>query len=472
MSRSESTSSSCAAAGSAKLRFARTGTRKANEELCLAGPEWTEGGRVVQGCVVRRHAKQSLALPSRAKQSFALLVLLLGGTAWTGVAAAQTVVKAKTLHTMSPAGTLTDAVVIAEDGKIKFVGPAAGAAIPAGPRVLEAAVVTPGLIDARSAVGLSGLYNQPHDSDQLERSSPMQPELRAIDAYNPREPLIAWVRSFGVTTLHTGHVWGELVSGQTMIVKTVGDTVDAALVRAPAAVAVTLGPWAQKGGAASPGTRGKMMAMLRAELIRAQEYARKADAAEADKKPDRNLRLEALASVLRGDLPLMVTANRAQDIDSALRLADEFKLKLWLDSASESYLMLDAIKKSGFPVIAHPPMFRPWGEMENMSWETPRKLVDAGVLTALQSGYESYVPKTRVVLFEAAIAAANGLKFDEALALITRDAARLLGIAERVGSIEAGKDADLALYDGDPFEYTTHCVGVVINGKVASDAPR
>ena len=100
------------------------------------------------------------------------------------------------------------------------------------------------------------------------------------------------------------------------------------------------------------------------------------------------------------------------------------------------------------------------------------KLVEAGILVAMQSGYESYVPKTRVVLFEAAMAAANGLAFEQALASITIDAARILGIADRVGSLEVGKDGDLALYDGDPFEYTSHCVAVVIEGKVVSDAKR
>jgi imidazolonepropionase-like amidohydrolase len=117
-------------------------------------------------------------------------------------------------------------------------------------------------------------------------------------------------------------------------------------------------------------------------------------------------------------------------------------------------------------------MVRASGEKLNLSMETPHLLQQAGLLTALQSGYESYVPKTRVVLFEAAIAARYGCSFDDALRLVTIDAARVLGIDERVGSIEAGKDADLALFDGDPFEYTSHCVGVVIEGEVVSSQVR
>ena len=164
----------------------------------------------------------------------------------------------------------------------------------------------------------------------------------------------------------------------------------------------------------------------------------------------------------------MITADRAQDIASALRLAQEFELLIWLDGAAEAYTLIDEIKQAGVPVIVHPTMQRATGQRENLSFETAAKLVSAGIPVALQSGYESYVPKTRVVLFEAAMAAANGLTFEQALASITIDAAKLLGVADRVGSLEVGKDGDVALFDGDPFEYTSHCVGVVINGEVVS----
>ena len=116
-------------------------------------------------------------------------------------------------------------------------------------------------------------------------------------------------------------------------------------------------------------------------------------------------------------------------------------------------------------MLLHPPMERPFGDFENMSFTTAAKLRNAGIPFAFQSGFTSYVPKTRVVLFEAAIAAANGLGMENALRAITLDAAKIIGVEDRVGSIEVGKDGDLALYDGDPFEYTTHCVGVVIEGR-------
>ena len=420
-----------------------------------------------------------------------MLVVALAG-ALSVPAAAQVAVRGKVVHTMAvgadgkTAAAIENGVVVIEGGKIRAVGPAATTPIPAGFRVLEAAVVTPGLVDARSTVGLSGIYNQPHDSDQIERSAPIQPELRAIDAYNPQEKLVEYVRSFGVTTINTGNAPGELISGQTMAVKTAGLTVEQALLKEATAVVATIGPQAQKGSGGlsptagagaegagkSPGTRGKMMSMLREQMLKAQEYIKKRDSAPEDKKPERDLRLEALGRVLKGELPLMVTANRSQDIDSALRLAQEFQVRLILNSAAEAYLLTDKIKQAGVPVVLHASMQRAVGESENLSFETASALSKAGVLMAIESGYESYVPKARVILLEAAIAAANGLPFERALAAITIDAARIVGVADRVGSLEPGKDGDVALYDGDPFEYTSHCVGVVIDGAVVSEIVR
>ncbi|MFM8494364.1 MAG: amidohydrolase, partial [Planctomycetia bacterium] len=329
-------------------------------------------------------------------------------------------VRGATVHTMAgPA--IADGVVVIRDGKVATVGPAAQVAIPAGARVLTAAVVTPGLVDAHTVVGLTGYLNQEQDQDQLDPAEPIQPELRAIDSYNPRERLIEWVRGFGVTTLHTGHAPGALVSGQTMVVKTRGDSVEEAALVPVAMVAVTLGDdgRATGGEKKSPGTRSKAVAMLRGELVKTRDWLRKRDTAEADKRPDRDLRREAFAEVLAGKLPLLVTANRSTDIVSALRVAEEFGIRIVLDSAAEGYLVADRIKAAGVPVIVHPSMRRSGaGETENASFETAATLRAAGIPIALQSGFEAYVPKTRVALFEAAIAAANGLSTEEALAAV------------------------------------------------------
>ncbi|MDX1502987.1 MAG: amidohydrolase family protein [Thermoanaerobaculia bacterium] len=374
-------------------------------------------------------------------------------------------VRGGVVHTLA-GPPIPEGVVVIRDGIIEAVGPAGEVAVPEGARELSAAVVTPGLIDAHSVVGLAGHLNTPHDQDQLERSAPVQPELRALDAYNARERLVEWVRGFGVTTLHTGHAPGTLVAGQTMIVKTRGDTVEEAVVVPEAMVAATLGEGAIAADGKSPGTRAKAVAMLRSELLAARAYAEKLARAEEGKVPARDLRKEALAAVLAGELPLLVTAHRHQDIASALRVQREFGFRLVLDGAAEAYLLTDELRRSGVPVIVHPTMARASGERENATMELAARLAEAGVPIALQSGYESYVPKTRVLLFEAAIAAAHGLGFDGALEAVTLGAARLLGIDGRVGSLEPGKDGDLALFDGDPFEYLTHCVGVVIEGEV------
>ena len=249
------------------------------------------------------------------------------------------------------------------------------------------------------------------------------------------------------------------------------------VVNPAAMIAVSLGNSAvvrAEGAAAAkaPGTRAKAVAMLRAELIKAQEYAKKREGKDETKRPGRDLRLEALLRGLDGTQRFLISAHRQQDILAALRLAREFNLKLVLDGCADAHLVLDEIKASGFPVILHPTMARANEDTENLAMDTAVKLSEAGIPFALQSGYESYVPKTRVVLFEAAIAASRGLGFERALASVTIGAARILGIEARVGSLVSGKDADLALFDGDPFEYTTHAVGTVVSGRLYADGPR
>lgn len=383
---------------------------------------------------------------------------------------AQVAVRGETVHTMAgPA--ITDGVVLIRGGKIERVGPAASVQVPDGYREIRAKVVTPGLVDAHTVVGVSGYLNQPHDQDQVESSAPMQPELRAVDAYNPEDKLVEWVRELGVTTMQTGHGPGALISGQTMVVKPVYPLRSTAILVPDAMVAATLGEAAFGSQGKPPGTRSKGVAMLRAELVKAADYASKVEGPE-DKRPARDLRQETLARVIRKQLPLMITAHRSVDILAALRLAKEFDIRVVLDGAAEAHLLVDEIKAAGVPVIVHPTMYRSAGEAENLTQEAASLLRRAGIPIALQSGFEGYVPKTRVLLFEAGVAAARGLSFDEALAAVTIGAARLLGVDTRVGSLEAGKDADLVLYDGDPFEYTSHVVGVFIDGEQVSTQVR
>ena len=380
---------------------------------------------------------------------------------------AQIAVRGETVHTMA-GPPLKDAVVLIKGTSIERIGPASEVTIPAGYKVLTAKVVTPGLIDAHSTVGLAGIFNVPHDQMQLEKSSPIQPELRAIDAYNPKEDLIAWIRSLGVTTVHTGHGPGALMSGTTMVAKTSGETVDDVVVTPNLMVAFTMGSSVSR-NFKSPGTRSKGVAMVRQEFLKTRDYMKKQENKDPEKRPARDLQLEMVADILRGTVKALVTAQTAPEIAAALRLQKEFGFSMVLDGAAEAYLLLDEIKAAGIPVILHPTMVRTGGDTKNASFTTASVLRKAGIRFALQSGFEGYVPKTRVVLFEAALAAANGLTMEEALRTITIDAAAILGLEKRVGSIERGKDADLALFDGDPFEYTTRVCAVVINGTVVSE---
>jgi imidazolonepropionase-like amidohydrolase len=389
------------------------------------------------------------------------------------VSAQDLAVRAATLYTGAGA-SIEDGIVIIEQGRITAVGPASEVRVPGGIEVLQVPVATPGLVDARSTIGLSGAMNQPHDQDQLERSAPIQPELRAIDAYNPRERLVEWLREHGITTVHTGHGPGEVISGQTMVVKTVGDTVDEAVLIPAFGLSATLGEGATEHDRSSPGNRSKAVALLRQQLIRAREYKVRVDAAKADKRPDRDLALEPLVSVLEGRMPLIVEVHRHNDIMTVLRLADEFGIRVILAGASDAHLLIDEIRAAGVEVILHPTMMRAWGgaDAANFSFTTAAKLIAAGIPVALQSGFEGYVPKTRVVLFEAALLLAYGVDFDQALNLVTLAPARMLGIDDRVGSLEPGKDGDLALFDGDPFEYTSHVLGTVIEGRRVSSVVR
>lgn len=395
-------------------------------------------------------------------------ILLLGVVVAPLANAEDLYVKAGTLHTLE-GEAIEDAVVVIRDGKIRRVGTADRISVPESARVLEAKVVTPGLIDARTTLGLSGVYGgregQVRDQDQLETSEPVQADLRPEDAYNALDPLIEWARRYGVTTMHTGHGPGAVISGRTMLVKTHGRTVEDALLKEDVAVAITLGNSVSR-NFESPGTRAKTVALLREALVDAQNYRAKI---KAGKNPGRSIENDVLLKVLDGDIKALITAHSITDISTALRLKEEFDLDLLLDGGAEAYRMTEALTAAGVPVLLHPPMMRAGGETRNATFESAALLQEAEVPFALQTGYEGYVPKTRVLLFEASIAVANGLAAADALRAITLSPAQLLGVDNRVGSIKKGKDADLVLFDGDPFEFTSHVCGVVIDGQLVSD---
>jgi imidazolonepropionase-like amidohydrolase len=275
--------------------------------------------------------------------------------------------------------------------------------------------------------------------------------------------LVSVARGYGITTLHTGHGIGALVSGQTMVVSTKPGTVESVTIKPLCMLAMTIGE-GMSGVFSSPGTKAKQMSMIRTELLKAREYQKKMSEKDSTKRPSFDLKMDMLSKLLKGEIKAMITANRSVDIMSAIRLANEFQLKLVIDGAAEAYRLIDEIKAAKAEIILHATMARNEDDMLNMTRESASLLTKAGIPVSIESGYEGYVPKTRIVLFEAAVAMSFGLTYEDALKSITINPAKLLGLEKERGSLEKGKKADLVLFDGDPFEYTTHITEVYIDG--------
>jgi len=224
----------------------------------------------------------------------------------------------------------------------------------------------------------------------------------------------------------------------------------------------------------APVTRMATAQIIRKALLDARNYLLKQEEWETSekkdpsKKPGSDLKLEALGKVVKGDLSAVFVADREDDIATAIRIGQEFKLRMMLAKATEGYLVREIIRRAGVPVLIGPTMQRLDAlQTENATLENAALLADASIPIAFMTGFEGYVPKTRVLLCEAAVAMANGLGFERALRAATIDAARILGIDDRVGSLQPGNDGDVVLFDGDPFEYTTHVETVVVNGEIS-----
>jgi len=400
--------------------------------------------------------------------------LWIAGAAVSAPALADTLrISGEAVHTVS-GEVIEDGAVLVVDGVIAAVGPTADVPRPAGATELAGAVVTPGLIDGWATAGLTGPHNHTPDQDHAERDEPVRPELRALDAWHPRDPLLGWLRGFGITTVHAGPSPGQPVSGRTLIVANkVGRVGDVAL-EPDAFVVLSLGD-GPKHRFSGQGTASRMgsAAVIRQALVEARDYAQRRSLPVADRPPE-DLGMEALVDLLEGRRRALVHAHRADDLDTALRIAEEFDLDIVLAGGAEAWLMADTIADAGIPVLVGPVMARSWreGEQRNSSFSCAGVLADAGVQVGFMSGYEGYVPKVRVVLWEAAVAGANGLGPERTLQALTLDAARILGIDDRTGSLDVGKRADLVVYDGDPFEYASHACVVVVGGEVVSESCR
>jgi len=365
---------------------------------------------------------------------------------------------------LQPGGgpAVPEAVVVVRDGRIESLsGP-----LPPGARELRAAVVTPGFIDAHTSAGLSGLRNVPAVLDQDERTDPDGSALRALDAFDPSDPLLRFLLEHGVTTVQTGPGPANPIGGQAGVFRTHGSVADEMVVRFPSAMVFNLGEVPKETYEESRGhaTRMGTAALIRTRLERARHHAKRAGSLFG-RAPAPDPGLEALGRVASGELAAIFTARRADDILTALRLTREFSLRSAVAGATEGYLVRDALLAAGVPVFVGPVMERVSApETENASYENAALLAERGIPISIRSGFESYVPKNRVLLFEATVAVANGLPRADALRAISLSPAEALGIQDDYGSVAPGKVADLVLFDGDPFEYTSHVTAVIAGG--------
>ncbi|MEZ6047413.1 MAG: amidohydrolase family protein [Planctomycetaceae bacterium] len=401
--------------------------------------------------------------------------------------ATEYIVRAERLFT-GTSEFLDDGAVWIRDGKIVSVGTFAELNAPGELPVLTAKVVSPGLIDAYSQVPLAGIYNVSADQEQNEPSGTIQPELRALDAFNPHEPLLRYLLQQGVTLIHACPGRNNLIAGQSGLFHTYGQNADEMVIRFPQSLVLNLGDSPKEAAdGKAPGTRMGVASILRKTFQEAKNKikAEEDEAVEATKteidrsqpalaerpapipKPEqRDLKQEILAQALNQELPVLICAQRADDLQTGLRLLSEFQMQGILTLAGEAYLIRDQLAEAKLPLIVHPTMQRV-GDLETYHSFTGNAatLAKTGALVAICSGYESYVPKTRVVRHEAAMSIPYGMSHAQALKSITLDAAKILKIDDQYGSLEPGKIADLVIYDGDPFEHSTHVVQVLMEGK-------
>ncbi len=328
--------------------------------------------------------------------------------------------------------------------------------------------VMPGIVDAHCHIGMweDGIGFE--GSDGNEATDPVTPELRAIDGINPEDHCFREARENGITTVVTGPGSANVIGGQFAALKTYGRRVDDMVIKEPLALKVAFGEnpkWVYDGQKKAPSTRMATAAILRENLIKAQNYKRKLEQGEKDpdKMPDRDLKMEILVKVLNREIPLKAHAHRADDILTALRIAREFNVDITLDHCTEGHRISDFLLEEEAKVIVGP-LFseRSKVELKNMTFKAPGILSKAGVKVAMMTDHPvipiQYLPVC------AAIAVKEGMEEMEALKSITINAAEITGIADRVGSLEPGKDADIVIFDGHPLEFRTRAVWVFIDG--------
>lgn len=357
---------------------------------------------------------------------------------------------------------LAGGVILIRAGRITAINP--GRDIPPQARLLDfpEGWVMPGMVLAHSYLGLLG---DDRSRENEELSGPDVAQVRVIDAFNPFARSIVQARRAGVTSALVAPGRGAVIGGQAAVFKLLGSTVEEMLLSAPTALKMSLGQGPKEAFGSKgrlPSTRMGSASIVRQALLDARAYLEPG----SKTRPPRDLRLEALAAALQKKLPVFIEAYRADDIMTALRLADEFGLSIVLVGAVEAYRVVDEISRRGIPVLLGPVGINPKRlETERINAANAAILHAAGIRVALfpESGYGLGALEELPLL--AALAVKEGLPADAALRAITWNPALILGLEKRIGSIEPGKDADLAVFDGDPLAYRTRVLKVLVGGR-------
>ena len=330
---------------------------------------------------------------------------------------------------------------------------------------VKGAWVMPGLIEAHCHIGITEEKWGIIGDDCNEGTNPVTPTLRAIDAVNPMDPAFHDAIKAGITAAMVGPGSSNVVGGQFVFMKTQGRCIDEMIVKHPAAMKVALGenPKTAYGDKDElPSTRMGIGALLRETLYKARQYVQDKDKGMLEKE---DFQMEPWVPVFRREIPLKAHAHRADDILTVIRIATEFGLDITIDHGTESHLIADEIKASGFPVIVGPELTsRSKIEVKNMNLRTNKVLSEAGILFAITTDHP--VTMLQYLPLCAGIAVKNGLSVEDGLKAITINAARICRVDDRVGSLKKGKDADIAIFTGNPMEVFTETLYTIVNGQV------
>ncbi len=367
---------------------------------------------------------------------------------------------------------IDNGTVLVADGKIAAVG--AEVKVPDGAQVIDAAGswVLPGFIEAHGHVGVHEEAEGWAGSDTNEMTDPVTANVRALDAINPADLGFRDAVGGGVLAVNVNPGSGNPIGGQTCALKCWGRTVDEMLLRAPAGLKSALGENPKRvygEQKKTPSTRLGVAAVIRGAFVDAANYQAKIDAEarkpEEERKPvDRDLKLEALAKVLRREIPWRQHCHRADDIATAIRIAEEFGYDLVIDHGTEAHLVADLLAARNIPVIIGP-LFtsRSKVELRNRSLANPGKLAAAGVTIAITTDHP--VVPINFLVHQASLSVKYGLDRETALQALTINPARIIGVDDRLGSLEPGKDADIVIWSGDPLDVLSRVQRAFLDGR-------